>query len=374
MFIGIDGNEANTKNRVGIGAYAYAVISGIAKLSDSETKLRIYLKNPPLDDLPKGENISYQIVKPPMLWTQIGLPFKLFSEKEKPDVFFSPSHYAPRLSPVPTVMAVMDLSFLHFKETFAKKDLLQLKNWTAYSVKQAAKVLTISNSSRDDIIKQYRISRDRVVVTYPGIRPIPRLTPQVYTANMLENSYTIKDPYFLFVGTLQPRKNIERLIESFSMLLTKTDKKDTKLVIVGKKGWLFEDILNAPKKYGVTESVMFLDFVKDEDLPMLYKNAIAYILPSLYEGFGLPVLEAMNHECPVITSNVSSLPEAGGDACLYVDPENTEDIAKKMEMILEDRDLRRSLIAKGKKQVEKFSWDKTAKETLDVLKEVVQNK
>lgn len=374
MVIGIDGNEANVKSRVGIGAYSYAVIQGLSKLANSETTIRIYLKDKPLPDMPKGAHISYEIVKPRFLWTQVGLPFFLFREKKKPDVFFSPSHYAPRFSPVPTVISVMDLSFRHFPETFAKKDLMQLESWTAYSVKQAALVLTISEASKSDIIKTYSISKDRVVVTYPGIRTIVSLEPKVYSSHMLENSYNIQDPYFLFVGTLQPRKNIEKLIESFSLLLKKTDKKNTKLVIVGKKGWLYEEIFKAPEKFGVEKNVLFLDFVKDEDLPMLYKHALGYVLPSLYEGFGLPVLEAMKYECPVITSNVSSLPEAGGDACLYVDPKSAQDIADKMQMLLRDEKLRKSQIAKGLKQVEKFSWDTTAKETLAVLQDVVKNK
>jgi glycosyltransferase involved in cell wall biosynthesis len=182
----------------------------------------------------------------------------------------------------------------------------------------------------------------------------------------------------LFVGTLQPRKNIERLIEAFSAVLKdnvlKTDSDNKlELIIIGKKGWLYEDILAAPGKFGIRESVKFLESINNEELAVFYKNALCFVLPSLYEGFGLPVLEAMQNNCPVITSSVSSMPEAGGDACLYVDPEDSADIAEKIAKLISDTKLRNELIEKGKKQVQKFNWEKTAKETLEVLKNVANN-
>ena len=167
------------------------------------------------------------------------------------------------------------------------------------------------------------------------------------------------------MGTIQPRKNIARLIEAFSKI-----KNEIQLVIVGKKGWLYEEILETPKKLEIADRVKFLDFVTDEDLPIFYKNAMCFVLPSLYEGFGLPVLEAMQYGCPVITSNVSSLPEAGGDAALYVDPLNVDDIKKNLDLIINNSELRKKLIKKGYEQAARFSWEKTAKETLKVLTEL----
>jgi glycosyltransferase involved in cell wall biosynthesis len=310
------------------------------------------------------------------LWTQWRLPLDLYAHRPKPDVFFSPTHYAPRFSPVPTVVSVMDLSFLYFPELFNKADLYQLRSWTEYSVKQAARVLTISNSSRNDIIKEYKVPAEKVVTIYPGIKETLSLEAHVYGMNQLKAKYHISDNYILFVGTLQPRKNIVRLIKAFSKVLkSKVEShkaNDLQLIIVGKKGWLYEDILAAPYKYGVTESVKFLEGVTDAELGLFYKHAQCYVLPSLYEGFGLPVLEAMKYDCPVITSNVSSLPEAGGDAALYVDPENVDDIAAKIKHLISNETLRKELIAKGRKQVAKFSWEKTAKETLEVLEQVAK--
>jgi glycosyltransferase involved in cell wall biosynthesis len=188
----------------------------------------------------------------------------------------------------------------------------------------------------------------------------------------LQKKYGITGNFILFVGTLQPRKNIERLIEAFSQI--SSSHKDLSLVVIGKHGWLYEAILAAPKKFDIEEKVKFLSFVSDEELATFYKYALCYVLPSLYEGFGLPVLEAMSYECPVITSNISSLPEAAGDAALYIDPLDVADIAAKMNMFISSEKLRKEYIEKGKKQVKKFSWEKTAKETLAVLEEVGKNR
>ncbi|HEX8932392.1 MAG TPA: glycosyltransferase family 1 protein, partial [Patescibacteria group bacterium] len=263
-------------------------------------------------------------------------------------------------------------------EMFNKSDLLQLKSWTKYSVAKAAKVLTISNSSRDDIIKEYNLSQDKVVVTHLGIKESVTLTPHIYSMNELKAKYNLSDNFILFVGTLQPRKNLLRLIEAFAKVLKSKDEshqlKNLQLVIVGRRGWLYEEILKAPEELDIAEQVKFLENVTDEELPLFYKNARCFVLPSLYEGFGLPVLEAMKQGCPVITSNISSLPEAGGEACLYVDPENIDDIAQKITKLVGNDKLRKELIEKGKAQVKKFSWEKTAKETLKVLEEVAKSK
>lgn len=369
MLIGIDGNEANISTKVGIGEYAFQIINHLSQIKSGQ-EFRVYLKNNPNSDLPKEtQSWKYKIIKPTPLWTQFALPFKLFTEKTKPDVFFSPTHYAPRFSPVSTVISIMDLSYIHFPELFTPSDLFQLKNWTEYSVRKASKIITISNSSKNDIIKIYQVPENKVSVVYPGIKDMPTKTIPM---DDLQKKYSLPKEYILFVGTLQPRKNIVRLVEAFSLLKhdEKFKNKDIKLVLVGKKGWQYEPIMEAPEKYNVADSVIFLDFVSDEDLPSLYKHAQFYILPSLYEGFGLPVLEAMKYDCPVITSNISSMPEAGGNAALYVDPENVTDITEKMVRLLTDKKLQNELIEKGKKQVSKFSWEKAGEKTLEILEDV----
>ncbi len=375
MIIGIDGNEANVEKRVGIGQYAFELLREFSVISHQPSAISfvVYLKNKQLSDMPKESgNWKYRVLRPGRLWTQWRLPLDLFFGGIKPDVFFSPSHYAPRLSPCPTVISVMDLSYLYFSELFNANDLHQLKSWTKYSVRNAKSILTISNSSKNDIIREYKKSSSEVVVTYPGIKnDLSFKTYDLGNMKDFKKKYKIGNNFVLFVGTLQPRKNIAKLIEAFSKVLSVKykvlSKADLELVIVGKKGWQFEEILSAPQKFGIEKQVKFLENVDDRDLSILYKNAICFVLPSLYEGFGLPVLEAMKDGCPVITSNVSSLPEVGGDAALYVDPEDVDDIAEKIKRLVDDKDLRKELVEKGKKQIKKFSWEKTAKETLRVI-------
>ncbi len=373
MIIGIDGNEANQAKRVGIGEYAFELLRQFKQFTvhSSQFTVKIYLKDRPLADMPEEtKNWKYVVVKPKKFWTQVGLPLKLVFEQEKPNVFFSPSHYAPRFAPMPTAIAIMDVSYLKYPELFKKKDLYQLVNWTKYSAKRAKVIFTISDASKNDILKAYGKRPEQVIVTYPGLKqPTSNNKQDTDTMDILKQKYAVTKPYILFVGTLQPRKNIVRLIEAFSQIKSQ---KDLDLVVVGKKGWLYEEILEAPKKYGVADRVKFLDFVSNEDLSLFYKNAELFILPSLYEGFGLPVIEAMSYGCPVITSSVSSLPEAGGDAAVFVDPESVSDIAKKLEKVLTNKKLRGEMIKKGYLHIKKFSWEKTARETLEALKSLAK--
>jgi len=375
MKIGINGYEAvvprfgfnretNLPNRVGSGEFCFQLLKGLFG-QDKQNNYSIYLPVNPSSDMPKEtENWKYEVFRSKKLWTLFGLSKKLSKNPQKLDVFFSPTHYLPLVLPIPSVISILDVSYLHFPSLFAKKDLYQLKLWGKYSIRKARKIITISQSSKNDIIKAYGVKPEKIAVVYPGIKALDE-QKENGIADM--EKLGITKNYILFVGTLQPRKNIERLIEAFSRL----ERQDLDLIIIGKKGWMFESILNAPKKFEVSDRVKFLHDVTDDDLPSYYKNAEMFVLPSLYEGFGLPVLEAMSYGCPVITSNTSSLPEAGGDAALYIDPKNVSDITEKMKKLLDDENLRKDLIVRGKKQVEKFSWEKSAKETLEVLEGVV---
>lgn len=375
MKIGINGYEAvvprfgynketGLPNRVGSSLYCYQLLLNLEKI-DKKNTYEIYLPQSPTSDMPKvTENWKYKVIPTRKMWTLTSLSFELLKNRSSLDVFFTPTHYLPLFAPKKSIVSILDVSYILFPNLFKKRDLIQLRKWTNFSAKKSMKILTISQSSKNDIIKEYRVGPNKVEVIYPGINT-DLASNKDLSMEDLEKSFGIKNKFILFVGTLQPRKNIERLIEAFSKLET-----DVNLVIVGRRGWQYEEILNAPQKYNVKDRVLFLQNVGDEQLPSLYKNAQFFILPSLYEGFGIPVLEAMNYGCPVIVSNVSSLPEVGGDAVLYVDPSSSEDIAKKMQKLLDDGNLRKDLIQKGKKQVEKFSWEKSARETLAVLEEV----
>lgn len=374
MKIGINGYEAvvprfgynkdtGLPNRVGSSVYCFELLTNLAKL-DKENNYEIYMPQSPTNDLPKAtDKWRYTVLPSRKMWTITSLSLNLLKNRSL-DVFFTPTHYLPIFSPKKSVVSILDVSYIYFPQLFKKKDLIQLKKWTKYSARKSDKILTISESSKSDIIKEYGVSGNKIEVIYPGINTSLPVNNKLKMED-LEKKFGIKNKYILFVGTLQPRKNIERLIEAYSKIET-----DVSLVIVGRRGWQFEEILNAPEKYNVKDKVLFLENVSDEDLPAIYRNAEFFILPSLYEGFGIPVLEAMSYETPVITSNVSSLPEVGGDAALYVDPNDADDIANKMKKLLGDNNLKKQLIEKGKKQVEKFSWEKSARQTLEVLEGV----
>ena len=175
-----------------------------------------------------------------------------------------------------------------------------------------------------------------------------------------------KSPYILYVGTLQPRKNVSTLIKAFNKF--KDTYPEFKLVIVGRKGWLYNQIFELVKQLKLEQNIVFTDYVSDGELVKLYKNAFCFVLPSLYEGFGIPVLEAMVNNCPVICSNVSSLPEIAGKAALYFNPKSEKDLLKNLLKLKEDVSLKNKLIKNGKEQIKKFSWQKCADETLEVIK------
>lgn len=368
--VGIDANEANVEKRVGISEYAFQILSNIYELrkkNETNYNFVIYLKQKPMQVLPPQSSWwKYKVVAPKKMWTQIAMPIHLFLSANKPDVFLTLTHYAPRFAQMPTIVSVMDLSYLHFPQTFRKNDLYQLTKWTKYSVEKSKKVITISNSSKDDIIKHYKVPAEKVEVVHLGLKPI---SMEQHSKQLSDFGITKK--FVLFVGTLQPRKNISKLVESFS-LLPQSIKDNYQLVIVGKKGWLYEDILSSPEKYHIQDKVVFLDYVSDRQLPMFYKNAEVFVLPSLYEGFGLPILEAMRYGCPVVTSNVSSLPEAGGDAALYFDPESAQDIMEHIQKVLTNSELRNKMIEKGTSHYKKFTWEKAAQTVLKTIDEVIE--
>ena len=392
ILIGIDGNEANVKNRVGIGEYAFQLLKQLESQKSkvkSQKSFFIYLKEKPLPDLPREtEGWKYKVFGPKKFWTQFALPLHLYFESPRPDVFFSPTHYAPRFCPVPSVISVMDLSFFEFPEMFKKRDLVQLKSWTAYSVKKATKVLTISYASKNDIIKYYKVPEKKIVVTYPGYKKndgkILRNKDIKMDIERMKTKYKIRGDYILYVGTLQPRKNLIRLIEAFRKIReldewkNREKKRSTpllQLVIAGKKGWMYNEIFQKVKDLKLEKNVIFTGFVPDEDLPVLYKGARCFVLVSLYEGFGIPVLEAMSFGCPVVISNVSSLPEVGGRVAIYVDPYDVDDIARGiLEVLHYDAMTHHSRVEEGKRWVKKFSWEKCARETLSVLEEAAKLK
>ncbi len=380
MKIWIDGYEANVKQRLGSSQWAYELINHLEKL-DRKNSYTILLPSDPLGDLPKPRtNWQYKILKPKKLWTKIALPKELFLSKDKPDVFFSPTHYIPRFAPssVKKIATIFDMSFLHFPEMFEKKDLWQLTNGTKFTAENADQIVTISNSSKKDILQDYHLAKEKVTVIYPGFDQTKFKMKKKNGSFSSENEkvkieeakkkYQIKNNYIIYIGTIQPRKNLVRLTEAFARI-----EGNLQLVIAGKttgegqQGWKFEEILATPKRLQVEDRVKFPGFVETYDLVHLLSGAEAFILPSLYEGFGIPVAEAMATGTPVIVSNVSSLPEVVGNAGILINPYSIDQIEQAIRVMVTDHKLRQKYSKLGLIQAQKFSWEKAAKELLKVL-------
>lgn len=369
--IWIDGFEANVPQRLGSSQVAFELLRNIEKI-DLENDYTVLLPSAPFGDLPKErEGFKYKIYRPGKFKTRIGIPITVHLAKEKPDIFFSPTHYIPQFINIPRVVMIFDLAFFHFQNLFTKRDFLQLKGWTGYSIKNAKHIITISQASKKDIVNFYSVEPKKVTVSYCGYdkRLFKPITDKEKIKNTMQR-YGIGGKFVVFLGTIQPRKNLKKLIEAFVNI------DNVKLVIIGKtsgpgrKGWMYEEILKMPKKLGIEEKVLFTGFVPPDDLPYIYSGADAYVLPSLWEGFGIPVLEAMACGTPAVVSNVSSLPEVVGDAGLLVDPNSTTQIEQAIRTVTSDKKLRERLSQKGLLRVKKFSWQKMAKEVIKVLEEV----
>lgn len=372
----IDGNEANVEQRVGSNVYAYEVLAAIEKLTreSDQTSWTVLLSSPATDDMPPERNgWTYQVVSPRPMWTQVGLPIHLFLHQNRYHGFFTPGHYAPRLSTIPYISSVMDLGFLKYPKQFKRKDYLQLKEWTRYSVKHAAKVLTISQFTQESVIKKYRKPANDVFVGYPAL-PAERQVEKV-PVSWIKKELNIAQPFVLYVGTLQPRKNLVTLIKAFEHFSKEHNNKKVtyQLVIAGKIGWLADETLSAVEKSPYKEQIHVLGYVSEGQKKVLYRQSLCTVLIGLYEGFGIPPLEAMaNGSIPVVADS-SSLPEVVGDAGYQVPATDVVAIAKTFATISKlGARQRATLLKKGRLQVKTFSWQETARKVVAALTEVAE--
>ncbi len=369
MKIAFIGYEANVLKRVGSNQYAFELMKALYQL-DQKNQYTIYLPTPPLADLPPTrDGWRYKVVGPGKLWNFWALPLALMKQTPKPDVVFNPGHYTPLFFPAPLVIAIMDLGYLRFPQHYTKTIYWKLRLWTALSIKRAAQILTISQSTKNDIIRNYKIKPEKIEVEYLGYDEESFHFPiNEAKIKKVKSKYKIVGDYLLFLSTLKPSKNIEGLLEAFKKL------KKIKLVIAGKKGWLFEKIFERVRELGLEEEVVFTDFVDEEDVPALMAGAKVFVLPSFWEGFGIPVLEAMAVGTPVVVAKTGSLPEIVKDAGIIVDPKKPDEIAKGINKIINSQELSRDLREKGLARVKKFSWEKCAQKTLLVLEKIGNNK
>jgi len=355
----------------GLGVYTRKLIEGLSAI-DFENRYYIFANSSSSIE-PHNANfkiIHYSIpenLKVKKLFVEnVIVPFS--AVKKKIDIFHFTSFVISYLYPGKFISTINDIAFLKYPEILSKKRDYYYKFFLKNALKKARFIITISDSTKRDVLNYYNFPEDSIKTIYlsAGDEFKPASREEI---GKVKEKYNLKERYILFVSTLEPRKNIVNLLKAFKLI----NEKDVQLLICGKKGWLYEDIYNEITESSLEESVIIEDSVPKDDLIQLYSGAEFFILPSLYEGFGLPVLEAMACGTPVITSGVSSLPEVGGDAALYVDPLNIEDIADKISQLLSDDTLKSEMREKGFEQVKKFSWEKCAKETLEVYNKVLED-
>jgi len=359
MRIGIDASRAAVARRTGTESYSLNLIRGLLDCGPAHDFI-LYFRDAPRPGLFSGG--THRVIPFPRLWTHARLSLELLTAP-RPDVLFVPAHVLPLVHPLPAVVTVHDLGYRYFPETHPLSQRLYLDWATRFSARSAARVIADSLATQNDLVRFYSIPPEKVAVVYPGRdESLRRVDPAAVRAK-----YNLPGGYLLHVGTLQPRKNLLRLIEAYGALRFTFYAEPPALVLAGRPGWLSSPILAQAKKF---PDIRLLDYVPDEDLAGLYSGAAAFVFPSLYEGFGFPVLEAMACGAPVICSNTSSLPEIAGDAALLVDPADTAALAAAITRLLSDAELRAALVAKGYEQVKNFSWAKAARATLEVLEAV----
>jgi glycosyltransferase involved in cell wall biosynthesis len=371
LHIGINAYEANVVDRVGSNQYAYAVLVELERIAlEKHYKVTIFLPNSPVADMPKErQGWEYRVIPPSFFWTHWRLPISLVWDRmigKNYDVFLSLGHYAPPICPAPSVMMVMDLAYLQFPEFFKKSDVWKLTHWTDTSVRSASQVIAISEQTKKDILNRYHLETDQVTVAYPGFSPSHKLSEQETEKTL--KTLGISGKYLVYVGTLQPRKNLLRLVQAFEMVVQKKEFKDLQLIIAGKIGWLADEVIEVVKKSQYAKQIRMLGYVTEEQKAALYAGSELSVLVGLYEGFGIPPLEAMAYGTIPVVSNTASLPEVVGDTGVLVDPYDASAIAQGLETVLQwSREERAKHLVKGKRQATQFTWEHTGNVIMDVL-------
>jgi glycosyltransferase involved in cell wall biosynthesis len=285
-------------------------------------------------------------------------------------VLFVPAHTLPVFMPrsIKSVVTIHDLGYEYLPQYHKFPDRLWLNKSTEYAVRHADRLIAVSEATKEDLIAKLSAPADKIYVVHEGFG----LSLRSSTGSSLERyaleKYHLMNPYILFIGSIQPRKNLVRAIEAFSKVITAPEivSKYSRLefVLIGKKGWLYDDIIAAPQNLGIEERVRFLGHVPDDEAVAILTKALCFVYPSLFEGFGIPIIEAQASGVPVVTSNKKPFTEVGGDSCVYVDPESVNEIVSGIKKVLLDDYVVKTLRKKGVENSKRFSWRKAAEETL----------
>ncbi len=356
--IAVDASRVTLARRTGTEHYALALLRALLD-TDSSGRYTLFFRDPPSPGLlPVGPHITPRVIPFPRLWTHIRFAAALW--RLRPDVTFVPAHALPLWSPGPAVVTLHDVGYHYFPEAHPRWPRAYLHWSTRRAVARAAIILADSQATRHDLVAIYGAAADRIRVVYPGVDPA--LAPVLDQAALaaVRAKYGLPEQYLFFLGTLQPRKNIARLVAAYRV--SGAAERGIALVLGGARGWLYDPAWTADIP-GVIEA----GYVADEDVAALYSGALALVFPSLYEGFGFPVLEAMRCGTPVIASSTSSLPELVGEAGLLVDPLDVDAIAAAISRVVDDAALRERLAAAGHVQAAPFTWERAARQTLEAL-------
>lgn len=300
-----------------------------------------------------------------ILWEQCVLPLQLILNKV--DILFAPSLSAPIFSSVRCVIVIHDMVAFYFGSRYSRLRKWYIRFMTHCLLEKAERIITVSQHSMNDIAKYSKKNVSKLSVIYEGVEDKFHVIDDRELLRCCREKYNLPEKFILYVGMLEPGKNLHRLIRAYGAIYKNIQEK---LVISGKKGWAFNDIFELVKELGLEKNVLFTGYVDDEDLPALFNCARIFVYPSLYEGFGLPCLEAMACGVPVITSGVTSLPEVVGDAAVLVNPQNEDSIASAIKELIESERLREEKQGKGFERIKIFSWKKNTQKLLQVFAEI----
>ncbi len=362
MVIAFNGRFLINDKLEGIGYFTREVIRELTQKYPDNIYYIIYdrpFKKPEIE----GTNIKHIVLSPPArhpllwkFWFDLKIPSLL--KKIKADVFVSMDGFASLTTKVPQCIVVHDLGYLHYPQGYFKSHLFFYNRYTPKFLSKAASIVTVSQFSKADILNNYSISPEKINVVYCAANNIFKPLP-FEDKIAIKQQYTQSREYFIYAGSIHPRKNLINLLKAFS-IFKKRQRSNWKLVLAGRYGWKNDEFHNLLSSYKYKEDVVVTGYIAEEQMAKLIAASYALVYPSHFEGFGIPVLEAMQSEVPVLTSENSSMQEIAEDAALFFDPVDIADIADKMMLIYKDEDLRQKLIEKGKLIASKYSWSRTA--------------
>ncbi|HEX7530228.1 MAG TPA: glycosyltransferase family 1 protein [Pyrinomonadaceae bacterium] len=365
MHIAIDAHSVGAELG-GNESYATNLIEALAEI-DQTNLYTLYVTKPAAVERFADRWPNFKVKQTLPHTPLVRIPLTLSRElRRNPVDVLHVQYTAPPFAPCPVVTTIHDLAFEHLPETFNRRSWMQLRLTVRRTARRAAQIITVSEYSRSDISRTYGIPPDRITVTpeaaSPNLLPVTNETE----LRRIRESYGIQQNYILSLCSIQPRKNLVRLIEAYSCLRGVRPKvKLPQLVLAGKRGWLDSETFRAAEQNALGKDILFTGYVPERDLAGLYSGAACFVYPSYFEGFGLPVVEAMQCGVPVIAGNRTSLPEVVGEAGLLFDPFDTQALINALTQVIEDAEFRGVLRAKGLERAKQFSWRTTAKLTLD---------